>query len=159
MRDPLEYYCVIDFECTCIDGLQAWRWRHEVIEFPCILVSAASREVVARFHHYVKPVEAPELDNYCKELTGITQEQVDDALPLHEVLASFQDWLVSLHLLDPETGARSFTVCTDGPWDMESFLFKVGRLMLHQPRHPDSSSSLRSASGRTFHSLHTLESG
>lgn len=44
-KKVLQYYCVIDFEATCEkdnpDG-----YRHEIIEFPAVLVDATTLEVV-----------------------------------------------------------------------------------------------------------------
>lgn len=53
-----------------------WRTRFgpiEVIEFPTVLLDAASLEVVDEFRVYVRPVRNPTLTRFCTSLTGIEQ--------------------------------------------------------------------------------------
>ena len=63
-RDDVHYYCVIDFECTCEQGNPA-DYEHEIIEFPAILVNAATFEVVSGTLLYIlfKPALPRELIN------------------------------------------------------------------------------------------------
>ena len=42
-----------------------------------MIVDTETHEVVDIFQTYVKPTIDPELTEFCTELTGITQEQVD----------------------------------------------------------------------------------
>lgn len=85
---------VVDFECTCDSGEP--NYPHEIIEFPVVVVDVALRRVVAEFHTYIRPVNHPILSPFCKELTGITQEQVDAAPTLPEAIAKFDDWCVEV---------------------------------------------------------------
>merc|ERR1712146_200218 len=50
-------------------------------------------ESVAEFESFVKPTVHPALTASCTKLTGITQEQVDSAKGLPEVLAKHHVWL------------------------------------------------------------------
>ena len=43
------------------------------VEFPAVLLSVDSSEIVAEFHHFVIPMENPVLSDFCRELTGISQ--------------------------------------------------------------------------------------
>lgn len=43
VAQPVEFYAVVDFECTCERG-DSW-WLHEIIEFPVVIVNARSRQV------------------------------------------------------------------------------------------------------------------
>ena len=45
------------------------------------------------FHNYVQPIEEPILSEFCTNLTGITQEQVEIAAPLGATLMRFNTWL------------------------------------------------------------------
>ena len=66
------------------------------------------------------PRSKPRLSNFCTELTGITQKQVDRSKPLREVLVDFERWLAWLNL---GPGRRhSLALVTDGPWDFINFL-------------------------------------
>lgn len=85
---------VIDFECTCEKDVASY--PHEIIEFPVVAVDVASRQTVAEFHSFVRPVINPILSAFCTELTGITQAQADAAPTLPEVLVKFTAWLHAL---------------------------------------------------------------
>lgn len=116
------YYCVIDYECTCLENCKSW--KHEIIEFPCIVVCAKTKKVIAQFHQYVKPTESPILTSYCTQLTGITQNRVKNAKTLDVVLQNFE-YFLQKHGLFNEDGTPNFAICTDGPWDIECFLYRV----------------------------------
>ena len=67
-----DYLAVIDFEATCQENNTA-DYKHEIIEFPIVLVDTAQRKIVDEFHSYVRPVLNPRLTEFCTTLTGITQ--------------------------------------------------------------------------------------
>jgi inhibitor of KinA sporulation pathway (predicted exonuclease) len=107
-------------EATCD---QPQRAAHEIIEWPVVLVDAATARPIAEFHRYVRPTEGPTLSAFCTKLTGIAQADVDGAQPLAVVLDEFDDWLRELGLLDPPAGAprKRWALATDGPWDLNHF--------------------------------------
>ncbi|XP_065706635.2 ERI1 exoribonuclease 2 isoform X2 [Patagioenas fasciata] len=76
---PFGYLIVLDFEATC--------WGRAERRVPEI------REIESEFHTYVQPQEHPVLSDFCKELTGITQNQVDEAVPLNICLSQFWKWI------------------------------------------------------------------
>merc|ERR1711957_796639 len=84
-----EYYCVVDFECTC--DRENVR-DHEIIEFPAVFLNADTHEIDFEFHRYVRPTESPRLSDFCKEFTGISQADVDGADTLKTVLIEFNDF-------------------------------------------------------------------
>lgn len=87
------YIIVLDFESTCWKdkkGLQ------EIIEFPCVLLDVGCCKIVSEFQQYVQPQEQPVLSSFCTELTGITQNQVDNGVPLPTCLMLFNQWLKKL---------------------------------------------------------------
>ena len=91
----LSHVFVIDFESTC------WEERvnvppQEIIEFPVVLVSLSTGSVVSEFHQYCQPVEQPRLSPFCRQLTGISQDTVDDGIPLATCLVLFRQWLDSV---------------------------------------------------------------
>ncbi|KAF9192291.1 hypothetical protein BGZ51_005860 [Haplosporangium sp. Z 767] len=87
-----DYYLCFDVEATCEEGF-SFEFPNEVIEFPVVLMDGSSLEIVDEFHSYVRPTNRPILSNFCKELTGISQETIDNAPTFIEVLALFEDWL------------------------------------------------------------------
>lgn len=62
-------------------------------ELPAVLLNAKSGLIESEFSHYVKPTQFPKLSAFCTELTGITQSDVDKAVPLKETLQLFDEWL------------------------------------------------------------------
>ena len=83
-------YIIYDLEATC------WRGRPpkgitEIIEIGACKVSRYGR-VEDQFSQFVKPVVNPMLSGFCKNLTGINQEDVDSARPFDRVIRDFIDW-------------------------------------------------------------------
>jgi inhibitor of KinA sporulation pathway (predicted exonuclease) len=87
----LDFIIVVDFECTCKFNVPSF--AHEIIEFPAILMDMRFGEVVGQFHSFVRPTENVTLDPFCQQLTGITQENVDQSSTLPKVLDRFDRWL------------------------------------------------------------------
>ena len=113
---------VLDFECTCQEN--TWSYLHEVIEFPVVLVDTSTKQIVDSFHRYVRPTENATLTAFCKGLTGIDQELVDDAEPIDTVLHELDEWLRSKDLVTGGGATHDFTrfaFATDG-WDLDHFL-------------------------------------
>ncbi len=49
--------------------------------------------ILDEFFSFVRPVRYPVLSTYCKQLTGISQKDVDTAPTFPNVLANFVEWL------------------------------------------------------------------
>ncbi|XP_040853610.1 ERI1 exoribonuclease 2-like isoform X1 [Ochotona curzoniae] len=91
-KQLFDYLIVIDFESTCwSDGKH--HGSQEIIEFPAVLLSTSTGEIESEFHVYVQPQEHPILSEFCKELTGIQQVQVDEGVPLKICLSQFCKWI------------------------------------------------------------------
>lgn len=90
---------VVDFEATC------WEWRKhpefkekqeremEIIEIGAVQVDPETFEITDEFDIFVQPVQNPKLSDFCRELTTITQDQVDDAPQYDEAMEIFIDWM------------------------------------------------------------------
>ncbi|XP_051911894.1 3'-5' exoribonuclease 1 [Hippocampus zosterae] len=112
-----DYICVVDFEATCEEDNPP-DFLHEIIEFPMVLISTHTLEIVGTFQEYVKPELYPTLSDFCVKLTGITQDKVDAAKPFPAVLKRVVKWLE-----ERELGTKyKYTFLTDGAWDMSKFL-------------------------------------
>ncbi|CAK6949965.1 '-5' exoribonuclease 1 [Scomber scombrus] len=112
-----DYICVVDFEATCEEDNPS-DFLHEIIEFPMVLISTHTLEIVDTFQEYVKPELNPQLSDFCVKLTGITQKMVDEADPFPEVLQRVVVWLQ-----ERELGTKyKYAILTDGAWDMSKFL-------------------------------------
>lgn len=124
MPRSIDHLIVLDFEATCDDVNPPA--PQEIIEFPSVLLSAHTFEVVAEFESFVRPVHHPVLTAFCRELTGIEQAHVDAALPFAEVFAAHQAWLVQhgLPLAPPDSPADGlpYAFVTCGDWDLKTML-------------------------------------
>jgi 3'-5' exoribonuclease 1 len=124
---PFDYYLIFDVEGTCEED-SGFDYPSEIIEFPVILVNS-KLEKIDVFHRYVKPVLNPNLSDFCKRLTGISQQTVEQADTFDVVFHDFLAWL-SKHCID-------FNECifvSDGPWDLRDFIEK--ELTYYQIKRP-----------------------
>ena len=127
---------VVDFEATCLEVPDS-QHNNEIIEFPVVAIDCGGStstttennplppRVIAEFHSYVKPVINPLLNEFTTKLTGITQEQVDAAPPLQEVIYKFSEWYQSTFLSNSNI---SSCLCTDGSHDVREFVFRCSVL-------------------------------
>jgi inhibitor of KinA sporulation pathway (predicted exonuclease) len=117
------YVCVLDFEATCVEGVESKSFPHEIIEMPVVIIDRVTREVVDSFRGYVRPTHNPVLSPFCTRLTGIEQGVVDGAEPFTAVYEQMLRWLRDKHGLLPDPPALPrCSFATDGPWDIRDFL-------------------------------------
>ncbi|KAL6611324.1 hypothetical protein ACP70R_039252 [Stipagrostis hirtigluma subsp. patula] len=114
----VEYFVVVHFEATCERSDAPRIYPQEIIEFPAVLVGAATGRVLSEFRTYVRPRHHPRLTAYCVELTGIQQRQVDAGVELREALAMHGAWLQASGAADESRLA----VVTWGDWDCATML-------------------------------------
>ncbi len=139
----VDYFVVIDFEATC-EERNPTDYKHEIIEFPAVLVSSSNGgSIVDIFHEYCRPVINPTLSEFCRSLTGIEQSTVDEADEFKTVHARFLDWMFVKHELG---SSHTYTIVTDGPFDMGRFLFLQCRhLGLEFPHYGNCWANIRKA--------------
>lgn len=120
----ISYICALDFEATCIENKIIE--NQEIIEFPCILYKVTNLnlddtkyEYIDTFHKFIKPVFNPELSDFCKDLTAITQEQVDGGDKFKKVLYENIEWL-DFHQVD----LNNLIFVTCGMWDLNTIFPK-----------------------------------
>ncbi|KAK3126946.1 hypothetical protein QOZ80_7AG0565650 [Eleusine coracana subsp. coracana] len=109
------FLLVVDFEATCQEKGRIY--PQEIIEFPAVLVDAATGRLVSEFRTYVRPRHHPHLTAFCKELTGIQQSQVDGGVELSEALAKHDAWLAAAGV-----ATNRLVVVTWGDWDCKTML-------------------------------------
>ena len=99
-----DYFLVIDLEATCDDTKKIIpKEEMEIIEIGAVLVSAYNQRPVSamadggptfgEFDIFVKPVRHPQLTDFCKSLTGITQEQVDHGVSFMKAIDALRTWV------------------------------------------------------------------
>ncbi|TRY62543.1 hypothetical protein TCAL_11662 [Tigriopus californicus] len=113
------FLIVIDFESTCWAEKGPGCFPPEIIEFPAVLLDTQTGHILDEFHSYVLPTETPQLSEFCTQLTGIRQDQVDtQGVPLPTCLYLFAQWMrkIQTHwnivLHETRLGFRSTTFVT-----------------------------------------------
>ncbi|NXO49200.1 ERI2 exoribonuclease, partial [Aramus guarauna] len=115
------------------------------VEFPAVLLNTSTGEIESEFHTYVQPQEHPLLSEFCTELTGITQNQVDEGIPLNICLSQFLKWIQKIQkekkiifsldipsLATSEAKPCTFVTWTD--WDLGVCLqYECKRKQLRKP--------------------------
>ncbi|XP_050232831.1 uncharacterized protein LOC126681332 [Mercurialis annua] len=110
-----QYFVVIDFEATC--DKEKNPHPQEIIEFPSVIVSSATGQLEACFQTYVRPTCNQHLSDFCKDLTGIQQIQVDRGVTLSEALLRHDKWLEKKGIKN-----TNFAVVTWSNWDCRVML-------------------------------------
>ncbi|MEN7551746.1 3'-5' exonuclease [Rapidithrix thailandica] len=103
-------YIVLDLEATCWEGSTSH--HNEIIEIGAVLVNE-QKETVSEFVQFVKPLKHPRLSDFCKELTSIRQNDVDQAPYFGEALEKFQTWI--------GYGQEEYVLCSWGFYDKKQF--------------------------------------
>ncbi len=80
----MPHWLVIDLEATTAEG--GWPLEEmEIIEIGATLVAAADARELDHFQRFVRPVRRPLLTHFCRDLTHISQANVDGAAHLDTV--------------------------------------------------------------------------
>ncbi|GBE82484.1 3'-5' exonuclease eri1 [Sparassis crispa] len=133
-KQPYDAFLVLDVEATCVAGAK-FDYPSEIIEWPVCLLRwkdkdrnerARVLEIVDEFRSFVRPTWRPQLSQFCTDLTGITQEQVDSAPTFTQLMDIFREFMERHGLIEFETGRRliRFCWCSDGPFDIRDFVVK-----------------------------------
>ncbi|KAK5899011.1 hypothetical protein CesoFtcFv8_008532 [Champsocephalus esox] len=139
------YLIVIDFESTC--WKEKTNYGQEIIEFPAVLLNTSTGEIESEFHTYVQPQERPLLSEFCTELTGIKQAQVEAGIPLQICLSRFNRWLQKVQVEKglvfpnrqekssaPSPSQKPCAFVTWSDWDLGVCLqYECKRKQLHKP--------------------------
>jgi inhibitor of KinA sporulation pathway (predicted exonuclease) len=83
---------VVDVEATCWKK-GVFSRKKETIEIGAVrLLLARAQSTWPEFQTFVRPQRLPRLSSFCRELTGITQRDVDAAPTFPEALRLFLEW-------------------------------------------------------------------
>ena len=83
---------VVDVEATCWKK-GVFSRKKETIEIGAVLLLVdRGKAKWPEFQTFVRPLRLPRLSSFCRELTGITQENVDAAPTFPEALRLFLEW-------------------------------------------------------------------
>lgn len=108
----MERFLVVDLEATCCDDSSFPRTEMEIVKIGAVMVCPSTHQPLGEFQTFIQPVLHPILTGFCRELTNISQAQVDSAPSFADALASFLDWA---------NGFAPFVFCSWGNYDRTQF--------------------------------------
>ncbi len=97
-------YIIFDLEATCEQNNK--NFPNEIIEIGAVKIND-KQEIIDTFDIFVKPKLNPQLSTFCKELTSITQQDVDNAQLFPTAIEQFKKWI----------GNEPFILCSWGFYD------------------------------------------
>ena len=84
----------------------------EIIEVGAVAVNSTDGQIESEFQSFVRPVRNPILTDFCRELTSISQVDVDAADDYPTTMQPFREWLSTLGHYD---------FCSWGYYDRKQF--------------------------------------
>lgn len=111
-KSKFNYYLVIDLEATCCDLKKIPRHQMEIIEIGAVMVETTNLKIVSEFQTFINPIRHPILTDFCRELTKISQENVNQAPLFPEAIKTFKQWLDQYD---------NFIFCSWGNFDQKQF--------------------------------------
>lgn len=95
--NPAGNFACVDLEATCCDEGSIGKYDSEIIEIGAVAFDSDGK-VVSEFERFIKPVVHKRLKPFCIQLTGITQEMVDNANYASTVFREFREWMVEYNI-------------------------------------------------------------
>lgn len=94
MNKEIKNYVIFDLEATCYDRNEdkPKGFVNEIIEIGAVKLDKNGNEI-GRYSKFSKPLLFPTISEFCNSLTTITQEDIDSADNLREVLIDFLEWV------------------------------------------------------------------
>ena len=138
----MAHLLVIDLEATCCDDNSFPRTDMEIVEIGAVMVCPEALQPLNEFQTFVRPVLNPTMTDFCRDLTNITQLQIDSAPSFVNALADFIDWA---------NGFAPFVFCSWGNYDRTQFESDCSRHGVEYPfgdHHINVKAEFASASGR-----------
>ncbi|WP_044639814.1 3'-5' exonuclease [Risungbinella massiliensis] len=77
---------IMDLEATCYEKSPPPRFVSETIEIGAVMLDTTKLSVLTEYQCFVRPVLFPELSPFCRDLTSITQQEVNQGLSLKEAV-------------------------------------------------------------------------
>lgn len=84
----------VDFEATCWDKNEKNKRPHaEIIEIGAVVTGQDLIEI-SKFSVVIRPEIEPVLSDYCKELTGLSQTDVENGIEFNRAISNFYQWIL-----------------------------------------------------------------
>lgn len=113
-------YIVFDLEATCWEGdydRPETNPETEITEIGAVKLNE-KLEVIDTFQTFIKPKLHPQLSDFAKKLTTITQEDIDAAPSFERALFAFQYWIQSR---EGTKDHHDYWLCSWGFYDRKQF--------------------------------------
>lgn len=123
---PKRNYLVIDLEATCDNAGLVPKREMEIIEIGAVLVDAITFEPISEFQSFVRPVRHPTLTPFCRQLTSITQAEVDAAPGFPEVIRSLREFIFTPGRRAEGNANERPLFCSWGNYDRGQFGLDAG---------------------------------
>lgn len=104
-------YFVVDIEATCWEKRKV-RDKNEIIEIGIVLCNIKG-DVIDTYQSFVKPKYNASISSFCKKLTNIKQEWIDDAHSLDIVISNISKWAKITYDIE----LHNIAWCSFGDWD------------------------------------------
>lgn len=104
------YGFCIDLEASC-STVPFDSDTHEVIEIGIVLVDFEKGEIIDKFNTFVRPTneEARNLSDFCKNFTGIKQQDIDSAPSFKNALELLNEWVLKYDdILEPKPSTLTY---------------------------------------------------
>jgi inhibitor of KinA sporulation pathway (predicted exonuclease) len=112
MHIPNAYYLIVDLEATCSEDSTVPRDEMEIIEIGAVMQDARTFEVESEFQTFVAPERHAILTDFCTKLTGIRQQDLENAPTFPEAMRGFKEWMF---------GFDDSLFCSWGDYDRNQF--------------------------------------
>ncbi|MEZ4984707.1 MAG: 3'-5' exonuclease [Saprospiraceae bacterium] len=104
-------FIIFDIEATCWEGRPP-SMTPETIEIGAVKMDAYG-DVHGTFQRFIKPVLHPQLSLFCRQLTNISQVDINRARTFPDVINEFQDWI--------DIWEEDYLLCSWGQFDQRLF--------------------------------------
>lgn len=108
----MKNYIIYDLEATCWENMPPG-YVQETIEIGAFRVNQYG-EVRGKFNRFIRPVVHPILSPFCRQLTTITQEDINRARTFPVVIEEFWDWA--------RIEEEDYVLCSWGSFDKKMFI-------------------------------------
>jgi inhibitor of KinA sporulation pathway (predicted exonuclease) len=112
-------YIIVDLEATCWEDISETATM-EIIEIGAVFLHGPGFQPYSEFEQFVQPQINTDLSEFCKKLTGITQNHVDNAIKFPEAFEKFLNWI----------GEEPYKLCSWGMFDLDIFQVECARYKL-----------------------------
>lgn len=87
----MKHLLIIDLESTCFErGKEPNQFFSEIIEIGAVVLNTSTLTVIDEFQTFIKPTVFPNLSDFCKKLTTITQEEADNGISISQAIRDIE---------------------------------------------------------------------